>query len=187
MRRVVTLTILLSLAVLGGDALAEPPSFADCGLVKGYTPPTSASAGSITIGSKTIALRLADRVPADQAAIGHVMCLHQKVTTAGPVLELLPLPTPLCGTGDSLPFDTHAPDRIDIQIAPGFRAIFLTAPGLRLPSVAPGSRLCFETGVNAEGCATILRVISVTPTTTPTVAPRNLPSTSTAASFTTVR
>jgi hypothetical protein len=184
MRRLATLTILVSLAALAGNARAEPPSFADCGLVKAYTPPTAATAGSISIGSKTIALAVADRVPADQAAVGQLMCLHQTVTTAGPVLELLPLPTPLCGTGDSLPFDASAPNRIDLQIAPGFRAIFLTAPGLRLPSVAPGSRLCFETGVNAEGWATLFRIISVTPFTTPSAAPRTLPSTSTAVSST---
>jgi hypothetical protein len=90
------------------------------------------------------------------------MCLHQTVTTSGPVLELLALPTPLCGTSDSLPFDTPTPDRIDLQIAPGFRAVFFTAPGLRVPNVAPGSRLCFETGVNADGWATIFRVFSAT-------------------------
>ena len=186
MRRLASLAILVSLAALAGNARAEPPSFADCGLVKAYTPPTAATAGSITIASKTIPVAVADRVPADRVAVGQVMCLHQTVTTAGPVLELLPLPTPLCGTGDSLPFDTSAPNRIDLQIAPGFRAIFLTAPGLRLPSAVPGSRLCFETGVNAEGWSTISRVISATPLPTPSAAPRTLPSTSTAASCTTV-
>jgi hypothetical protein len=186
MRRLATLTILVSLAALAGNARAEPPSFADCGLVKAYTPPTAAASGSITMGSKTVALAEADRVPTDRATVGQVMCLHQTVTTAGPVLELLPLPAPLCGTGDSLPFATGAPDRIDLQIAPGFRAIFLTAPGFRLPSVAAGSRLCFETGVNAEGWATIFRVLSATPVLTPSIAPRTLPSTSTAVSSMTV-
>jgi hypothetical protein len=185
-RRLAALTILLSLAALAGDARAEPPSFADCGLVKAYNPPSAATAGSITIGTKTVALVAADRVPADRAPIGQVMCLHQTVTTAGPVLELLRLPAPLCGMGNSLPFEAAAPDRIDLQIAPGFRAIFLTAPGFRLPSVAAGSRLCFETGVNAEGWATIFRVISARPVVTPSAAPRTLPSTSTAAFATTV-
>jgi hypothetical protein len=183
MRRLATFTILVSLAALAGNALAEPPSFADCGIVKTYVPPTGATAGSITIGNKTVALAAADRVPADRAPIGQVMCLHQTATTSGPVLELLELlalPTPLCGTSDSLPFDTLTPDRIDLQIAPGFRAVFFTAPGLRVPSVAPGSRLCFETGVNAAGWATIFLVVSATPAATPTAAPRTLPSTSAA-------
>jgi len=181
MRRVATLTILLSLVALAGDALAEPPSFADCGLVKAYTPATTANAGSITIGSKTIALAVADRMPADRAAIGQVMCLHQTVTTAGPVLELLPLPTPLCGASDSLPF-TATPDRIDLQIAPGFRAVFFTAPGFRVASVAPGSRVCLRDARVRGGLGNDLSRHLRHAGHDPTVTPRNLPSTCTSAS-----
>jgi len=96
--RAIVVVLCAAIAVtvaFGRPALAEPPFIAACGLIRAFTPPSPTAPGSITVGVRTSALTAADHFA--QAAFGGVACLNQRVTTSGPVLEVVAVPVPFCG------------------------------------------------------------------------------------------
>jgi hypothetical protein len=176
-----------ALALLIGwadPASAEPPYIATCGTVRAFTEPTPTVPGSVTIGTHTFALHSGDRFPST-TPLGAAMCITRTVTTSGPVLALVAMPSPICGFAGL------------VEAIPGQRGelidIVTTTPDLRialpvsasLVSVFRGGAVtaCFEVGLDANGNAFAVRVMGATvpaPTPRPTPAPIGvLPSTTT--------
>lgn len=164
-------------------ASAEPPYIATCGTVRAFSEPTPTAAGSVTIGTHTFALHVGDQFPST-TPVGAAMCINRTVTTSGPVLALIAMPSPICGYAGI------------VEAIPGQRGelldIVTTTPDLRiaLPVSAPvesafrvTATACFEVGLDANGDAFAARVMGATvpaPTPRPTAAPvSGLPSTST--------
>jgi len=169
--------ILVSFAVSADRVSAEPPFFATCGRIDALSLPTVSAPGSITVGGGTFPITLRDRIPA-VALVGTLGCLNQAVTTSGPVLQLLGMPSHLCGQvmGILDPIAGLRPAGIAIFSAPTLRTVLLAAPGLRLPN--PNVVFaCFETGIDSAGRATAVRTL----TASTQAAITSLPSTSTAA------
>jgi hypothetical protein len=168
-----------------GPAAAEPPYIATCGTVRAFSEPTPTAPGSVTIGTHTVALHFGDRFPST-TPLGAAMCITSTVTTSGPVLALVAMPSPICGFAGL------------VEAIPGQRGelidIVTTTPDLRialpvsasLVSVFRGGAVtaCFEVGLDASGNAFAVRVMGATlpaPTPRPTPAPiSGLPSTATA-------
>jgi hypothetical protein len=165
-----------SLLFLSGPAGAEPPFFATCGRIDALTVPAAPAAGSITIGGQVVALSARDRIPS-VPLVGTLGCLNQTVTTSGPALVLLGMPSHVCGFAfvlDAIP--GISPARIDISAGPNLRMILLAAPGLEPPG--PQAALaCFATGIDSAGRATAVRTLTSAPLPAPAVT--TLPSTST--------
>ena len=165
-----------SLLFLSGPAGAEPPFFATCGCIDALTAPTASAAGSIAIGGRVFALSARDRMP-PVPLVGTLGCLNQTVTTSGPVLELLGMPSHVCGFTfvlDAIP--GVSPARIDISVGPNLRLILLAAPSLEPPGPA-ATLACFATGIDNAGRATAVRTLTSAPVPAPAVT--TLPSTST--------
>jgi hypothetical protein len=164
-----------SLALSSRVVSAEPPYFATCGRIDALRIPTASAPGSIMIGGGTFAITVRDRIP-QLPLIGTLGCLNQTVTTSGPVLELLGMPSHFCGRVMGLiePIAGTRPAGIDILSPPTLRTVLLAAPGLQLPG--PQVVLaCFETGIDSIGRATAVRTL--TASASPGIT--NLPSTST--------
>ena len=172
-------TVIGSVWAWSAPASAEPPFFATCGRVDAVSFPTASAPGSITIGGRAFALTVRDRTPA-VPLVGTLGCLNQTVTTSGPILELLGMPSPMCGQvmGVLDPVAGVSPAGIDIVLGPNLRVVLFAAPGLDLP----GPRTvfaCFETGIDNRGLATAVRTLTASQAPAPAVT--TMPSTSTAA------
>ncbi|HYV22815.1 MAG TPA: hypothetical protein VEN31_09195 [Candidatus Bathyarchaeia archaeon] len=177
--------VFMSLAFLAEPVSAEPPYIATCGSVRTFSEPTPTVPGSVTIGTATFALHSGDRLPSS-TPVGALMCINQTVTTSGPVLALIAMPSPICGEVLGIPAGTRPERGVLIDIA-------TTTPDLRiaLPASAslgfvfPGRSTvaCFEVGLDANGNALATRVMGATvtaPSAGPTPAPiSGLPSTAT--------
>lgn len=169
--RAIVVVLCAAIAVtvaFGRPALAEPPFIAACGLIRAFTPPSPTAPGSITVGVRTSALTAADHFA--QAAFGGVACLNQRVTTSGPVLEVVAVPVPFCGEMLAV-----GPESLDIRVRPGFRMVVRSAPGFVLAGPGVGVSACFDTGLNAAGELVVTRQHPA--------GPSMLPSTSTADPF----
>jgi len=168
--------ILIFFALSAGHVSAEPPFFATCGRIDGLSLPTASAPGSITIGGRMFAITLRDRI-SPVASVGSLGCLNQTVTTSGPLLQLLGMPSHLCGQvmGVLDPIAGQRPAGIDVLSPPTLRTVLFAAPGLRLPD--PNVFACFETGIDSAGRATAVRTLTASTQTAIT----SLPSTSTAA------
>ena len=185
MRRALVVVVAALLWALAGTTVsAEPPYIATCGAVRAFTEPTPTAPGSVTIGTSTFALHSGDQLPST-TPLGAAMCINQTVTTAGPVLALMAMPSPICGEVVGI-----------LPAIPGQRAalidIVTTTPGLRVALAASASLgfvfpgrstvACFQVNVDAIGNAVAVRVIggTVTAPTAPTPASTSgLPSTAT--------
>jgi len=163
---------------LSNHVSAEPPYFATCGRSDAVSLPTASAPGSITIGGSTFALTIRDRIP-QVPLVGTRGCLNQTVTTSGPVLVLLGMPSHLCGQvmGVLEPIAGARPAGIDVLSPPTLRTILLAAPGLDLPG--PQVALaCFVTGIDNLGRATAVRSPTASASSAPPITTL-LPSTST--------
>jgi hypothetical protein len=169
--------VLVSFALSADRVSAEPPFFATCGRIDALSLPTASAPGSITLGGNTFAITVRDRIP-QAPLVGTVGCLNQTVTTSGPVLVLLGMPSPFCGQvmGVLEPVAGARPAAIDIFSPPTLRTVLLAAPGLQL-SGRSGVAGCFETGIDSAGRATAVRALTASAQHTIT----SLPLTSTAA------
>jgi len=102
------LTVPFALAVVmafgRGQANAEPPFVGRCGLVNAFVAPSASTAGSLTIGSRTLTLTANDRVPSQ--LVGTLVCTRRGMLTSGPILVVQPTTVPLCGTVERL----YSPD-----------------------------------------------------------------------------
>jgi hypothetical protein len=180
-----SLTAAAALALLigsGAPGSAEPPYIATCGTVGAFSEPTPTAAGSVTIGTATFGLRSGDQFPST-TPLGAAMCINQTVTTSGPVLALIAMPSPICGEvlgivqsqrGALIDIVTTTPDlRIALPASPTLGFVF---PGR--PTAG-----CFEVGLDVNGNAFAVSVMGATvvaPTAKPASAPiSGLPSTAT--------
>lgn len=183
--RLAALAIVAFLLCFGGTVSAAPPYIATCGTVRALSEPTPTVSGSVTIGSGTFALHFGDRLPST-TPLGAAMCINQTVTTSGPVLALIAMPSPICGEVLGI-----------LPAIPGQRGalidIVTTTPDLRVALAAsaslgfvfPGRSIvaCFEVAQDANGNAIATRVMGATataPSASSTAAPLGgLPSTAT--------
>jgi hypothetical protein len=181
-------TVGAALAFLIGWAApgsAEPPYMATCGTVRAFTEPTPTAPGSVTIGTATFSLRFGDRLPST-TPLGAAMCINRTVTTSGPVLTLIAMPSPICGEvlGIAAGISDQRGPLMDIVTTTPDLRIALPAPA-SLGFVFPGRATvaCFEVGLDANGNAFAARVMGATvpaPSARPTAAPiSGLPSTAT--------
>ena len=181
-------TVGAALALLTGWAApvsAEPPYIATCGTVRAFSEPTPTVPGSVTIGTATFSLHSGDRLPST-TPLGAPMCINRTVTTSGPVLTLLAMPSPICGEvlgiaagisdprGSLMDIVTTTPDlRIALPASASLGFVFPVRPVVA----------CFEVGLDANGNALATRVMGATvtaPSAGPTPAPiSGLPSTAT--------
>jgi len=176
-------SILLSFAFLTQSVSAEPPYLATCGVVRAFTAATASANGSVTIGTSTFALRASDRLPA-ASPVGLAMCINRTVTTAGPVLELIAMPSPVCG--EILGLSPAIPGQrgavIDIvTTTPDLRIALAASASLRFTFPDRSTVACLEVGLDATGTAVASRVMGATvtvPATMPGPVTR-LPSTAT--------
>jgi hypothetical protein len=169
---------LAALVASGAPATAEPPFFATCGLARAFVAPTPSTAGSITIGERTVALSIDDFLPST-SPLGTRACLNRAFRTSGPVQSVIPMPDPLCGEIVSFP---DLPTRLDVIAGPGLRVILLGATSLR-DTFAHGATACLSVGLDAAGRAFALGVMGAVvplPTPRPTTSASSLPSTATA-------
>ena len=165
---------------------AEPPYIATCGTVRAFNEPTPTAAGSVTIGTTTFSLHSGDRLPST-TPLGAPMCINRTVTTSGPVLTLLAMPSPICG--EVLGIAAGIPDQrgplIDIvTTTPDLRIALPVSASLGFVFPGRSTVACFEVGLDANGSAFAARVMGATvtvPATTPAPVTR-LPSTATDAS-----
>jgi hypothetical protein len=169
--RVVVLVLGLAAGsdVLAGSALAEPPFVATCGVIRSVTPASATVAGSVVIADRSFALTARDRVNA--AVVGGIACLNQTVTTNGPALELVALPSPVCG--EVLAVTATA---LDLVIGPTLRINLGLGAGSAFTDPGRAVNACFETGLDAAGRVVALRRLGGTPSQPPAT----LPSTSAA-------
>ncbi len=175
--------ILVSLTFLTTPAAAEPPYLATCGTVRVFIAPSASVAGSVTIGTSTFALHASDHLPA-ASPVGLAMCINRTLTTAGPVLELIAMPSPICG--EVLGLSPAIPDQrgavIDIvTTTPGLRIALAASPNLAFTFPQRATSACFEIRIDASGTAIASMVMgAAVPAATPTAPPiTTLPSTAT--------
>ena len=174
------LALLLGWAAPGS---AEPPYIATCGTVRAFSEPTPTALGSVTIGTATFALHPGDRLPST-TPLGAALCINRTVTTSGPVLTLIAMPSPICGEVLGIGTAGQRGAVIDIVTTTPDLRIGLPASA-NLGFVFPGrsTLACFEVGLDANGNALATRVMGATvtaPSAMPTPAPiSGLPSTST--------
>jgi len=175
--------ILVSLTFLTTPAAAEPPYLATCGTVRVFIAPSATVAGSVTIGTSTFALHASDQLPA-ASPVGLAMCINRTLTTAGPVLELIAMPSPICG--EVLGLSPAIPDQrgavIDIvTTTPGLRIALAASPNLAFTFPQRATSACFEIRIDASGTAIASMVMgAAVPAATPTAPPiTTLPSTAT--------
>jgi len=177
------LALLLGWAAPGS---AEPPYIATCGTIRAFSEPTPTVPGSVTIGTATFSLHSGDRLPST-TPLGAPMCINRTVTTSGPVLTLLAMPSPICGEvlGIAAGISDPRGSLMDIVTTTPDLRIALPAPA-SLGFVFPGpeTAACFEVGLDANGNAFAARVMGATviaPIARLTPAPiSGLPSTATA-------
>jgi hypothetical protein len=175
------------LMVGGGRANAEPPFIGSCGVVRTFTAPTASAAGSITIGSQTLAVTASDDVAAP--VVGTVACTRRGMLTSGPITVIAPMPVPLCGRVESINRTDGGVTVLLLQIAgndPSYRlALRLTGtlPAFVAASIDRGASGCFRSDLDASGNVVVTSLIgggsapSAPTSSTPPV--RQLPSTST--------
>jgi LPXTG-motif cell wall-anchored protein len=173
----------MSLAFLSEPTSAEPPYLATCGAVRAFTAPSAGVSGSVTIGTATFALHAPDRLPA-ATSVGNAVCINRTVTTAGPVLELIAMPSPICGEvlGVSKAIPAQRAEVLDIvTTTPGLRIALAASPNLGFTFPQRATLACFGIRIDASGTAIATTVSgAVVPVRTPT-APLTptLPSTAT--------
>src|SRR5205823_3011991 len=116
--------------------------------------------------------------------VGLAMCINRTLTTAGPVLELIAMPSPICG--EVLGLSPAIPDQrgavIDIvTTTPGLRIALAASPNLAFTFPQRATSACFEIRIDASGTAIASTVIgAAVPAATPTAPPiTTLPSTAT--------
>jgi hypothetical protein len=158
--------------LLGTGVYAEPPFDAVCGRVNAVSAPTATANGSITIGSQTIPLRAGDRITT--ASIGTVGCVNRQMTTSGPVLALVPLPTPLCGQVVSAVPTPGGSTFLELIVEPGFRIAIRLEPSLA-GAVSEGSSACLNTSLDAQGNAVALSLFGPVVTLAPSPAVTTTP------------
>jgi hypothetical protein len=175
--------LLMSLAFLSEPVSAEPPYLATCGAVRAFTAASANMPGSVTIGRATFALHAADRLSA-ATSVGNAVCINRTVTTAGPVLEVIAMPSPICGEvlGVSKAIPGQRAEVLDIvTTTPGLRIALAASPNLGFTFPQRATLACFEIRIDASGTAIATTVSgAVVPVRTPT-APLTptLPSTAT--------
>jgi len=137
----------------------------------------------VTIGTHTFALHIGDRFPST-TPIGAAMCINRTVTTSGPVLALIAMPSPVCGfAGIVEAIPGQRGELLDIVTTTADLRIALPVSSSVSSTFRGAATACFEVGLDANGDAFAARVMGVivpAPTPRPTTAPiSGLPSTST--------
>ena len=172
----------------GAQANAEPPFIGHCGRVNGFVAATATAAGSITIGSFTLALVANDRVPSQ--VVGTVVCTRRSTLTSGPILVIEPMTVPLCGRVELISSSAYSTTTLMLlQIAhndPSYRVgvqVTGALPAFIAESTTRGVSGCFQFALDARGDVAITSLIgggSAPATSAPsTPQVRQLPSTST--------
>jgi hypothetical protein len=163
-RRALLLALVAVLIVGSGRANAEPPFFGSCGVVRAFTAPTAGAAGSITIGSQTLAVTASDQVVAP--VVGTVVCTRRGVLTSGPITVIAPMPVPLCGRVESINTTDGGVTVLLLQIAgndPSYRlALQLTGalPAFVSASIDRGVSGCFQSDLDASGNVVVTSLIA---------------------------
>ena len=160
----VLLFALAAVVIVGSSrANAEPPFFGSCGVVRAFTAPTVGAAGSITIGSQTLAVMAGDQVVAP--VVGTVVCTRRGVLTSGPITVIAPMPVPLCGRVESINTTDGGVTVLLLQIAgndPSYRlALHLTGalPAFVAASIDRGVSGCFQSELDASGNVVVTSLI----------------------------
>ena len=179
-----------ALAFVSGQANAEPPFIGSCGVVRAFTAPTANGPGSITIGSRTLALTVTDRLPG--TIPGTLVCTRGGTLTSGPITVVEPMPAPLCGRVESITAAAGGTSFLQLQVVgddPSYRlalAVNGTLPPFIAASIDRGVSGCFATGLDASGNVVVMSLIgggaapiAPNPSTPSTPPVRQLPSTST--------
>jgi hypothetical protein len=172
----VALAVAATAAVFAEGALAEPPFFATCGVIRAFTPPSATAGGSITIADRTFAVTSRDRMAG--AVVGNTVCLNQTVTTSGPAFELVSLPSPACGEVNAV-----GAASLDLFIQPSLHVTLGFGSGFSFKDPGRAVVACFETGLDASGRVVAVRSVASAPSKAPATGPSTLPSTSTAEPF----
>lgn len=180
----------LTLLISGGTAAAAERTWI-CGRIGAFARPTSATAGSVTIGTRTlpiapgVAFYPESSLPDPQT--GAVMCLIGELGAVGQFISITavnPFVAPYAQCGPVVVFTaatSTAPGEI-VLIADGTRRTLTIKTGTLLPAASSSGYRCFTQELTAQGD---LLVIGTQPlpagfvTPVPT-APGTLPSTSTA-------
>lgn len=179
--RLAALVIVALLLFFGPDASAAPPYMATCGTVRAFSEPTTTVSGSVTIGTATFTLHSGDQLPST-TPLGAAMCINETVTTSGPVLALIAMPSPICGEVLGI-FQSQGGALIDIvTTTPDLRIALPVSTSLGFVFPGRSTIACFDVGLDANGNAVATRVMGATVTapSAPTPAPiSGLPSTAT--------
>ena len=174
--------VLWSLA--GLTASAEPPYIATCGTVRAFSEPTPAATGSVTIGTATFTLHFGDQVPST-SPLGAAMCVNQTVTTSGPRLQLIAMPSPICGEVQGIAAgisDQRGPLLDIVTTTPDLRIALPASESLGFVFPGRSTVACFEVGLDANGAAFAARVMGATvmaPSASSAMPISGLPSTTT--------
>jgi hypothetical protein len=153
-----------TLAILFGRAApgsAEPPYIATCGMVRAFSEPTPTVVGSVAIGTATFPLHAGDQLPST-TALGAAICINQTVTTSGPVIALIAMPSPICGEvlGVAEAIPGQRGEILDIVTTiPGLRIGLTASPILGLNFPGRAISVCFEVSIDANGNALATRVM----------------------------
>jgi hypothetical protein len=179
--RLAALVIVALLLFFGREVSAAPPYISTCGTVRAFSEPTTTVPGSVTIGTATFTLRSGDQFPST-TPLGAAMCINETVTTSGPVLTLIAMPSPICGEVLGI-VQSQRGALIDIvTTTPELRIALAASASLGFVFPGRSTVACFEVGLDANGNAVATRVMGATVTapSAPTPAPiSGLPSTAT--------
>lgn len=182
--------LMLAALVLSGASLAAE-RIGYCGVVKAYTAATQASDGSVTIGSRTVAIAAGTQNQGThEPTVGQKRCVMGETDAQGRFVVLsveASLIDSACGEVLAFTPATSANDgSLTLQVAARPPVTYVVPAGTQLPPDTSSGQHCFSLDVNAAGDAIVTGIAPTppeggvagrAPATRPPVA--GLPSTST--------
>ena len=132
---------------------ADPAPLEQCGVIRAVTAPTSASAGFITLGTRTFQFDLSARIELSLLPIGQPRCIAGPTVASQIFLSVtvLPLPASVCGVLSSAVPASGAPGIMGIGQAP--ELVLKVLPGSALPTNALGTSVCVGVALDGTGDA----------------------------------
>ncbi len=165
--RVVGIAVLATLAVIADPsaALAADTRVTVCGAVKAFTPATSTSDGSITVGSQTLLLAQGTSVatvnPTIQSGVNGCFSGTQRDNGSFIDYGVTPFPTAYCGTVASFVPPTGTTSG-SVTLGTTARVTFIVPSTTQLPVSAGTGSQCFAIATDRVGDAIVTGLTSET-------------------------